>query len=375
MIATHSIKALDARLKQAGIMSEINAPVSCFGSHLIPIEYFAAPRNSADIRAARQLAIDTSTGDTKPAHQVPDIQDGRVKQVLIPADGAYIAVTPAPSLAIMNLVNDAKLSNKRHHMLQPIPSGATNHGDPVAKNNGWVRLIDNAPAGDMYAGRFHGDHVLFTARVEGMNTSSSYVSTGLPALTGIGGAVHVIERKTGLNLEFGFGIKNITAEQRAKRGQNASTEAPLVSRTKINLITDEVTATADIAILFMCDNEQDAAKIIAACKELHRLCGGIIIDSRARFKPQSDLPAYFWYAAFDAMEVNGIDDYWHGIEKLGGKLVQVGYSLLEKPKLKKMGRNYPHAWAEPIFKLIKLNSPPDFFKLSEIGTSYFWDLA
>lgn len=76
-----------------------------------------------------------------------------------------------------------------------------------------------------------------------------------------------------------------------------------------------------------------------------------------------------------AMEVNGIDDYWHGIEKLGGKLVQVGYSLLEKPKLKKMGRNYPHAWAEPIFKLIKLNSPPDFFKLSEIGTSYFWDLA
>lgn len=377
MIATHSNKALDARMKQEPIRARIAVSnPAIFASHLLPLRYFAAPFSAADIRDERELAAESNSQHVtldEIGIELPDIQDGRIKQVLVPYLNDYAAVTPVPSLAVMTALNEEKLANHHWHCLQPVSAAASNHGDPVAAKAGFIKLQHNKTEGDMYSGRFHKSHVLFTAEVQNLNLSSCYVSMGLPALTGIGGAVHVLERETGLSLPFGFGIKNVQAITHASRGTNSHRTALKHQKAMPAVISNEITGSAEIALILECDDAENAGIIMAACEKLHRIGGGTVFNSQAQYVTDKTLPAYFWFASFDGFQTENWTDYMTAINQHGAALVQSGYAMLEQPTPKKLARNYPHAWAEPVFSLLKLNSPPDFFTLQHVeGDCLMW---
>lgn len=377
MIATHSNKAIDSRMKQTAIRARttVSSP-AIFGSHLLPLTYFAAPFSAADIRDEREEAAEANAQQLSLDEigiELPDIEDGRIKQLLVPYLNDYAAVTPVPSLAVMTALNGEKLANHHWHCLQPVGAAASNHGDPIAAKRGFIKLQHNKCTGDMYSGRFHKSFVLFTAYAQNINLSACYVSMGLPALTGIGGAVHVLERETGLSLSFGFGIKNIENLTHASRGTNSHRTALKHQKAMPMVVSNEVTSNAEIAIIIACDDADKAQAIIAACDKLQRLCGGSLFKQQARFVSNNDLPPYFWYAKFDDFKSDDWNDHMTAINQRAAKLVQTGYALLEQPAPKKLARNYPHAWAEPVFSLLKLNSPPDFFTLQHVdGDCLMW---
>ncbi|RVU81058.1 hypothetical protein EOL70_28955 [Leucothrix sargassi] len=60
--------------------------------------------------------------------------------------------------------------------------------------------------------------------------------------------MHVLERDTGLNLPFGFGIKNLGSFREDKLGTNYSSDTPKAKLHKRAMIANELTASADVAI-------------------------------------------------------------------------------------------------------------------------------
>lgn len=378
MIATHSVKSLDSRLKQEAIRARpfSKVPSVFLSSDLLSLKFFAAPLNAADIKDSR-FASDMANAEYHSLETVgvnlPNITDGRIKQVLVPYHNDYCAITPVPSLAMIDAINESYPASYFWHIVQPVKAGATNHGDPVASKVGQVKLLDNwlpKALPDTHSVKTDSLVFLITARVENMNVSSSYVSSGLPALTGISGYVHVLERETGLNLPFGFGIKNLGSVREGKLGTNYSSDTPKAKLHKRAMIANELTASADVAIVLKVGGARDSALLLEAIKKVNRLCGGAIFDIHAGLA--SELPPYFWYQRdSDPFKPVCFQDFIishnHGI-----KLIQSGYAFLELPTQRENARSRLHAWAEPIFSLIEIGDQPDFFKLKQTEFGVVW---
>lgn len=376
MLATHSVKALNSRMQQSAIRAVLNQqlPPETFSSQLLPVKYFAAPTNAADIRTFRELAEYQNSQQTpidEIGVELPTIQDGRITQVLLPYADDYVSITPVSSLALMNAVNYATLERRHMQAIQPVVASIANHGDPVCAFKGYTKLINNWISKDTEESNLESPVVLLTGRCERIVLANGYITAGLPALTAIGGAVHVLERQTGFKIPFAFGIKNRTGLQGAKLGQlNNREHRTNTDSGKKAIFSYEVTANADIAIALKFESLADAEKIIDACKLLQRLAGGHLFDVEARIT--SEIPGYNWYSKIDdPYKCATFDQFIHAVNE-GYSLIQTGFALLESPSAKKMSRLGLHAWAEPIFHLFSLGKLQSFFKLDSSDTVIYW---
>lgn len=376
MLATHSIKAINSRMQQSAIRAALTQqlPPETFSSQLLPVKYFAAPTNAADIRSFRELAEYENSQQTpidEIGTELPTIQDGRITQVLLPYANDYVSITPVCSLALMYAVNGAKLGRYEMQTLQPVIAAIGNHGDPVCAFKGYTKLINNWLFKEPEVSTLQTPVVLLTARCERIVLANGYITYGLPALTAIGGAVHVLERHTGFKIPFAFGLKNRNGFQDAKMGQRTDREHRTNTDSgKKVVFSHEVTANADIAIALKFEGLADAEKVIEACKLLQRLAGGQLFDVEARIT--TEIPGYNWYnEPNDPYQCSTFDQFIHAVNK-GYSLVQTGFALLEKPTSKKMARLNPHAWAEPIFHLFSLGQLNTFFKLDSSETVIYW---
>lgn len=375
MIATHSVKSLDSRLKQTAIRSKITMPIhGLLSSYLLnPLKFYAASKNAANIRVDR-AAVEQANADGVTVEDLgyvlPDIEDGRLKQVLLPYHDDYVAISPVPSLGIMDAINQANVPFYHRHTICSILAATTNHGDPVASSYGRIKLIKNNVLEQSNECLLDEKVVLITANCQDMNVSSCYVSTGLPALTGIGGFVHVIERNVGLHLPFGFGITNIS-ERGSKLGKNTAKDTPNDKKTIPNLILNEINVNADIAIVLRVKNEDEANLIIDTAKTMHRCAGGSMFNVNVKYT--NALPIFNWYQSDD--DLLKLNDFEKMIEsqKNGYKFIHSGYAFLENPTPRSKGRAALHAWGEPLFSLIKTGEEPSFFKLNNHGHYLNWE--
>lgn len=379
MIATHSLKSLDSRLKQSPIIARTfsKVPSDLLSSDLLPVKFFASPTNAADIKYSRLLAM-TANDEQKTITDVgvslPEIMDGRIKQVLIPYHHDYCAITPVPNLAVIEAINESDSDSYVWHNLQPVKAGATNHGDPIASKVGNIKLLKNWLPKHLPDGHTVNSQTLLfliTTTVHNINVSSAYVSTGLPALTGIAGYVHVLERDTGLHLPFGFGIKNVSGVREAKLGTNSNFKTAKANLAKRAVITNEITATAEIAVVLKISSQSDAAKLVEAVKKVNRICGGSVFELQAGLT--GELPAFFWYQKnSDPAKPTCFEDFINAHNQ-GVKLIQSGYAFLELPINKENARHALHAWAEPIFSLVEVGGIPDFFSLTQTAYGVNWE--
>lgn len=374
MIATHSVKSLDSRLKQTAIRSKITMPIhGLLSSYLLEPKFYASPSNAANIRTDREaVALANAENATVESlgYVLPDIEDGRLKQVLLPYHGDYVAVSPVPSLGIMDAINKSHVPFYHTQTICSILAATTNHGDPVASSYGRIKLINNHVYRQNYECLLDEKVVLITANCQDMNVSSCYVSTGLPALTGIGGFVHVLERSTGLNLPFGFGITNIS-ERGSKKGTNSAKDTPKDKKAMHNLILNEINVNADIAIVVRVKDQSEADLVIEASKTMHRCAGGSMFGTQAKYT--NILPILSWYQSDD--DPVKLNDFEKMIEsqKNGYKFIHSGYAFLEDPTHRDKGRAALHAWAEPLFSLIKTGKEPSFFELKDYGHYLNWE--
>lgn len=410
-VGTHAVKALDSRNKQSALRVELNdLGNDVFASHLLKTRYYAVPNNAANLTVAR-LEAEQANADQRDISEygtaIPKIQDGKVKQILLPFLDDYLSVTPVPSLHVMDLVNQYSLSFNTFmkHCIQPIGASTANHGDPVCANRGFMKLIRNwIPKSNPRASAiFNQPVIIIKARCENMNISSSYVAMGLPQLTAIGGFVHSLERHVGVSLPFAFGIQYFNSRQ-ATTVKRGSVQIKKANDTHKNVIaTDEITVNAQIAFALNANNPDTLAKIQDYAMRLNRFSGGTLFDVSVQLTDCVD--GYYWYQKdSDPTSIQNLKtpediDYKLNItnaeilqkysaweEKyplfsnflkslnFNYRLIQSGYALLNEPVNDDLARSDSklHAWAEPVFSLIELGNQPDFFELNTRNNLFIW---
>lgn len=408
---SHSVKALDSRQKQCAIRTELkDLGHRVFASHLLKTKYFAVPNNAALLPVARQEAIEANEKTlAEIGEHIPNIEDGKIKQILLPYQNDYIAVTPVPNLNIMANLNQYSLAIGSYHKqcIQPVGAATANHGDPVCANRGYLKLIRNwVPKYQATrVAEFESPVILITARCEGMNISSSYVAMGLPQLTAIGGFIHTIERNVGKSLPFGFGIQYFSSKlaTTVRKGTATTKGTPSqVNPEKQMLFSDEITTNAEIAFILKANDPETLKAIQEFSKLMNRFSGGTLWDIKVDLV--TSVSDYFWYQAdSDTTPLMNIklseevdyksnlkDDLLEKYEQwesqnptfsgfikslsLNYRLIQSGYALLDEPKKDDKSRSESklHAWAEPVFSLIELGNNPTFFKLSQNDSLFIW---
>lgn len=408
IVATHSIKVLDSRIQQGPIRTQIdNLGEGVFASHLFPIEYFAAPMNPNLLSQARGEANAANMHGKSLAdygEHIPDLMDGRTKQLLLPYQGRYLAITPAPSLNVMFKLNKYSnlIQSSHKHCLQPVLANTVNHGDPVCAYAGYVTLFRNSISkiGPLEH-ELEDDVIIIEARCEQMNVSSGYVSMGLPNLTAIGGFVHTIERKLECSIPFAFGIQYFDLDERnneVKSNSHTSASGFYKPRRFIN----EIKVNTSIAFALKLNHDWAFDVIKKEANSFNRFCGGVLFD--VRVSRTKKLKNYSWYntssipeslSEYGRISQSGVGDAIMGV-KAGQagieylkehhasffgylsalandfKLIQSGYVLLNEPRETYKSRADLHAWAEPVFSLIQLKNKPSFFSLQQQNRLFIW---
>ncbi|MCO7246380.1 hypothetical protein [Halomonas sp. Mc5H-6] len=382
MIGTHSAKMFNARLKQPGVRASIvgDVPLHLVCSKTVDQRqrFFSMPSNAVQIKEERDRLLipdETMVGGV----ELPDLTDGRVKQLLVPlhqwrVHDDYLTLTPLPSAGVLHelwhRLYDLKLPYRKW-AIQPTPAAWANHGDPLSVQRGAVRMLRRGVADVKGGSQWRGNFVCLRARVEGMNISSGMVAVGFPAVTGLGGLVHAVERQVDQELEFAFGMKNCQW-QSVKRTTNTRVTGKKVAVTP-GYTTDEITANGDVVLLI---RRKDGGRHTGLDKRLlalTRLCGGSLHDAEVTLHSDACPPdvAYLLDASDDmrrdalglgdsldaALHMYGKDGRWVMGEwsqpRNGYTLNASGYAFLEEPKERELARGgYKHAWCETVYSLV-----------------------
>lgn len=297
MTGTHSIKALDSRNQQSAIRAKLaDLGDHVFASHLLDAKLLAAPTNAAQIALARAEAEELNQSGATWAEHFPVIEDPRIKQLLVPYNEDYIAVTPLPNLNVIDQLNKYSFAIPwvMKHCVQPVPGARANHGDPICANAGVVKLVRNwIPKSLPDKAVFTQPVVVITARCESMNISSSYVATGLPQLTAIGGFVHNIERLVKEKITFAFGIQHYNAGQTSSCKKGLATKRKATNLAAPQLFTDEITVSTNIAIALCSDNVPELFNKVRDIKNrLQRFSGGSLFDVTIKLTDQVE--GFYW---------------------------------------------------------------------------------
>lgn len=391
MIATHNPKTFNPRLKQSPVIARLDAdklPLHMLHSgNTTGNDLFAAPRNAADMSLARAEAMAKAQA-TNFETKIPDIEDGKLKQLLLPWQSEYVAITPLPSGKVMQQVHERARMMQEHprlwaHMrlIQPVPAAANNHGDPIAAKAGRVLLVEQRtfPVAAQDVDSTFGVHgVLLTADITGLQISSNYVQVGMPAITAVGGAVHVIERETGLSLPFAVSIDPFDRWNDGKMGGRRALDGSAVK----DVVLDEITANTRILLLLECA-PYDHAIVKNALQKLTRIAGGTLWNhTLSSIAPDTVQPPRRWIMPGTVIPRDGRDMlesclFLRRTEPADRALTQAGYAFLHEPRTQAMARNNGglHAWAEPMFNMCRLQmlDAGGFWRYKQNTAGCWWE--
>ncbi|WP_424408127.1 hypothetical protein [Pasteurella sp. PK-2025] len=311
--------------------------------------------------------------------KIPNIEDPRlVKQLLMPFQNSYISVSPVPSCGVLHEISQRGFENKifpiYRRTIQPVFSAWSNHGEMLLAQKGRIALLIKSLIESRQQKKSKSAYLTIKCRVEKMNVSSGMAAILFPSITAIGGAVHTIERAVNKKLDFAIGFKNLSF---TKSGvlSNAVKGKKVIPQ----LTLDEITATADVIILLKLKrgtSEEEKKEVLDYLQSnpLNRIAGGTTWEYNAYFAPYND---NYTFVVDDSREVEqelqegkdaldvAFDKYknkgevnetglFEITEKTGVIINHTGYAFLESPRPREHTRNnYPHAWVEPVFSVVK----------------------
>ncbi|MCD0280445.1 hypothetical protein JWH04_16165 [Xanthomonas melonis] len=400
MIGTHNPKMFNARLKQPGVRARILAPeqdVVTSATTKLRRELWAIPTNSADM-ARERAQVETQAGAALLVPELPRIADPGVKQLLLPVgdwrQDEYVSTTPLVSMGLAHELYKRLQERDLPHVrwkIQPIPAALSNHGEALLLQSGAVRLLRRGVANVRGEGVWDEPVVVLQGRVERMSVAAGMLAVGWPAITAIGGLVHAIERKTGVELDFAFGMNDVrwiegplhtlsrgssptpprALDGRIRAGQAYASVSPTPGYQR-----DEIQANGNFVLLLRAPIEAIAAVVVETGK-ITRLAGGSIFDSQVyTAKPGAARQemAFLLDASIEvgrrengadaldaALGAYGRDGEWRDGEwwqaRNGYTLNASGYAWLEQPQQRDNVRgNYPHVWSESVFSLVTQGS-------------------
>lgn len=370
LLATHTVKVFNAKIKQAPIIARIigDVPKNVICSKTIKLdrEVFSAPVNAANLKLSKASKMALG-GDFAPV--LPGITDPEVKQLLLPTGKEQcVNGSPVYSHAVLHEAWGRFWAAKIPVYIwnvQPTPQALPNHGEILMRAGGNVKLL-RRDTSSWRKSSWTGDYVCLQANVNGANISSGMLAVGWPAVTAVGGAVHVIERATGIDkIRFAYAAMDSSWRKGPKRADTFSN-----NEVKPGFNTEEITANFALTLLL---DGPDLDAVAAAAKELQRIAGGSLFDIRVsvhRNEKAPDLPyvtdrTHLLDVPSDPLDA-AIDLYAGGGKWVGRKWVQesadrdhsivaTGYAYLETPVLREGSRTpeYPHAWVETVFSVAR----------------------
>lgn len=373
MLATHIPKFDLSFFRQQAISARILGEVKqyiCSSTIHIERELWAAPRNAADMRTWREASAQPS----KLEVEIPPLEDLRQKQLLLPTQawqkGEYICVTPVKSMGVVNelykrLENLPAISRT----LQPVAAALSSHGETLLMHAGRVRML-RQPVASLEQNSWDGECVQIVLQLENVNLGAGLFSTGLPALSAIGGTVHVLERKFGLDLQFAYGARDISINVGGKKYSKIKGSDKTIPGTVLN----EVNGRCTLILLIKGINHIPLSMIRKEIGEIRRIAGGTFFEASISRAAGTDVePAlYLCKADLDSLPEEDILDTMLRVYSQGWEMdeqkkkwirnnfpaysaVMAGYAFLEEPTWREHSRgNFLHAWAEPLFLPVRL---------------------
>lgn len=386
MIATHHFKTFDARLKQRGLCARVidDHAKELISSKTVMLssERWASPNSGAEIR--KYIDIRKQQLSSNFVEDFSLITE-KLVQLKLPFRKKYIAVTPVQSLGILNefnLMTQDREIDLYKHVVQPNMQALTNHGEFMLSKAGKLRLLKT----NFDQIKFIKQKIIksklieMTATLTNYNASAGEMSVGLPALTAIGGFIHAIEAKLNLpkKIKFAVGIKNVNIMQ-------GYFKKNFLKGKKIanNFINDEIKGTCEIVLIIKSKN--NLALIAEQLRKETRLAGGNLFNVSVNIR-KNFYPAHAFYLTDASYCIRHILNKRANIDSLSTALFMIekfkrysicqsGYALLEPPASKKNSReNLSHAFAEPIFNLVRFGTFTKncFFNRIELENSIFW---
>lgn len=358
MIGTHTTKLVNARAKQdavcANIVANLDRRYITSKTVRLTKQHWACPYNAADMRKWRE-------SNYEPVLILPEIQDGRaVKQVLLPLndwrDNKYVAVSPLESLGLLHelyLRANQTDVQRQYFQLEPTPAARANHGELMLAQSGAVCLLTRSITSYVEPTDDTTSCVAVKFEAQNANINSGFFSLGHPAITAVGGLVHTIERAINQDVHFALGIDDIYRQkQRRYSRHNPATKKTVWG------ITTEMTAHVHVTLLLKCDDLGGLYEYLKK-RPLNRFAGGSIWDYQVELISDSKPPAsnYVVNAANDTdIDTDSLDAALRMYQEVPPthSVNQVGYAYLESPVQRENVRNnYPHAWAESIYSVVK----------------------
>ena len=381
MFGTHSVNILDARLKQDSVsarpIGKVPAELICSQTINLRREIWAMPINAAQIRQA----MDALASDAPPQYSesLPAFQDGRIKQVLLPYQGGYIAAAPVLSAGVC-----WEISRRTFHLprvtwaVQPNAAARSNHTELLLKQGGNLELLKTriVPYKPTRLD-FYSETVLIQFSVTAANVAGGMGAVGIPAMAAVGGLVHALERGFGAEIEFAVGYcPDFNYTLTAQKGSNIHKSAAKNDRHKLAVFTDEIKGGGQVALLL----RSPKAGLTTFMKEkpFNRFAGGAVFEYKAEVCNGQEILAAFVNDDSEelksTMETDGKDAlsaalklYQTGLHRHGDmveykkfskprSINHSGYALLERPTERPNAREgYPAAWVEPVFTAVTLS--------------------
>ncbi|MFQ1018180.1 hypothetical protein [Gilliamella sp. BG7] len=417
MIITHSNKFLTPKSKVVGCLfnSSLDVPDFLISSNCVTQsrKFWANPSSAAYYKEAKEMA-EKANMDGVDGSDFPNFVDGYTKQLFLRTNVGYIVHSPLTSCALIDefstkarafnkVLLDKYLEYKEYleymknkdpkahsemkpakffgagyfsHRIQPRGVTLGNRGE-LAVAHGGEFLIKTNP----FLGCFRRNkeimidldenkkYLYFYGTLNDANFNSGFISSGLPALTAIGGMIESVELKLNYDeaIPFAFGLKNCQESKGGKLGLSLKKGAFTP-----HLALEEKKGSLDFVIVLDVTNF-NSDDIIAELMRVKRLAGGVIFDYHFSNEAIDEDSNYFFIRSFKSRMQKAIDskDVINYIITHRLHPIACGYAILQQPNFKdgvrvdKANNQYLHAFSETLFIPIRLSKRLDsksFFK-------------
>lgn len=377
MIGTHAVKNLYPIVPQEALAADIIADVPshfiCSKTIEIKQKYWAMPTNAADMKQAK-AELESLSGEY---HYIPDIQSPRLLQILLPYKGDYVAAMPVLSAGVIyEIFSEFSDKEKRFKYLpwvtRPIPTSRIGCGQNIVMQGGMFKLFKlELPKLDMEKKISVKDEcIAITFHAEHMNVSGGMVAFGIPAMTAVGGFVHMLERAFGDSIDFAVGYRNIHSNFGVKKSTRLTGK-----KVSSLLATQEIIANGYVTVLLKSTNNKRLLNFLQKQNIIKRFCGGTAWNVEIKRTTDGDCidPVHFVYNPTEALadtQQHYSDSLRHALAYYSNQQIQkehetdaenvelysinhTGYAFLEEPILREWTRfEYPCSWTESIYSLI-----------------------
>lgn len=402
MIITHSNKFLTPKSKVIGCLfnSSLDIPDFLISSNCVTQskKFWANPVSAAYYKEAKEMA-EKANIDGVDGSGFPDFIDTYTKQLFLKTKFGYIVHSPLTSCALvdefttkarafhqilMDRYLELKGSSKKFkykfigsgyfsHQIQQQGVALSNRGE-LAVAHGGVFFVKKAPFLRSYKKRVvnlneNKKYLFFYGTLNDANFNSGFISSGLPALTAIGGMIESIELKLGYEtpIPFAFGLKNYSASKGGRLGSNFKN-----GKVTGHLALEEKTGSLDFVVVLDV-TKFNSDDIATELMRVRRLAGGAIFNYHCTNEMINEDSNYFFIRNFKSKMKNAIDskDVINYIITRRLHPIACGYALLQRPNFKggvrvdKANEQHLHAFSETLFIPVRLSKKLDsksFFK-------------